>query len=126
MAKIYAIKAIKLNQDNAKYWGRLGSILQLQGKNQEAKKVYDKVMELNPIYGSRFISNIEELNEEKDIEMNNILSTTLSTLLNDNIMTKLNEPEFLRRIETFKVNPLLALQDKDMMGLVENIMSKLV
>ena len=60
-----AIKATRLNPDNAKSWGRLGSCLNVLGRNNQAICAFKKAYELEP-------TNENYKNEaEKKSELNN-------------------------------------------------------
>ena len=64
-----AIKATRLNPDNAKSWGRLGSCLNILGRKQQAVCAFKKAYELEPT--NENYKNEAEKKSEKESELNN-------------------------------------------------------
>lgn len=122
----YAIIALKLNNKSAKYWGRLGSILHYMNRKNEALKAYEKTMELDSIYGLKFVDNMEQIKNKK-INMDNLVDNVMNTILEDkDIMSNLSNPYFINKIESYQINPLQALNDPMIMNMLKTVMRKIV
>jgi tetratricopeptide (TPR) repeat protein len=81
-----AIKATRLNPDNAKSWGRLGSCLNVLGRKQQAVCAFKKAYELEPTNENykKEAEAEEKSKKEKESELNNSDTEDEDSENNDN------------------------------------------
>jgi len=139
-----AVQALKLEQTNAKLWGRLGASLYGSNNLEESLSAYKKAYELdNKNIYKAMISEIEmKLEKIKDLltecsyedlaldesnsDQNNLMSKMFSSVLtNQSIVDKLSNPEFQSKLLAMQDNPFEALNDKDIMSVMSEMMKGL-
>lgn len=146
-----AVTSTKIKPDWGKAWGRLGAALYGQDKLDEALVAYNKANELEPsalytdmieeikqnIIGikNKMVS-METLNSMQNPSMQNssmenqsmekLFSTMLDSVIsNPKIMEKLIDPEFQGKILSMQSNPMEALNDKEVMEMMSEMMKNL-
>jgi tetratricopeptide (TPR) repeat protein len=138
-----AVLATKLNSDNAKAWGRVGSCLLVLNRNKEAQIAFQTAFDLDKTNESyRMLSkNVddEDTEDEMDnlektfnnINLNSILNNSPENMIsnifsniisNESLITKLSEPEFQKTLVSYEKNPLNALKDKELMILMNDLL----
>jgi len=136
-----AVKTTKLKPDWGKAWGRLGAALYGMEKMDESLVAYNKANQLEPseIYTEMMEQIKEKLKDMKDKLINENLSETInnpqmnnlfsnlfdSVISNPNIMEKLTDPEFQGKVLSLQNNPLEAMKDKDVMGIMGEMMKSI-
>ena len=134
-----AVASTKLNPDWGKAWGRLGAALYGQNKLDEAFVAYNKANELEP--SNIYVEMIKEIkqnminiknnlfsNDQKvqNPSMENLFSTMFDSVIsNPKIMEKLTNPVFQGKILSMQSNPLEALNDKEVMSIMSEMMKNL-
>ena len=141
MALIDAVNTTKLKPDWGKAWGRLGAALYGKNKLDEALVAYNKANELEPLYiytqmmeqiknllknmKSKLIDeNISETIDNPQIGnlFNNLFDSVIS---NPKIMEKLTDPEFQGKVLSLQNNPIEAMKDKELMGVMGEMMKSM-
>ena len=139
-----AARALKIEQTNAKLWGRLGASLYGSNNLEESLSAYKKAYELdNKNIYKAMISDIEmKLEKIKDLltecsyedlaldennsDQNNLMSKMFSSVLtNQSIVEKLSNPDFQSKLLAMQDNPFEALNDKDIMSVMSEMMKGL-
>lgn len=137
-ALIDAANCTKLKPDWGKAWGRLGAALYGLDKFDDALVSYNKANELEPseIY-EKMISEIKSkfnniksilVNEGlpeavKNSEMGNLFANMFDTVIdNPKIFEKLTDPTFQSKVISMQTNPMDALKDKEVMGIMMEMM----
>ncbi len=150
-----AKKIIKLKPDWAKGWARLGSCLELTNNNEKAEVAYKKAFELEPLNESyqklsklseqeiksysnnflnkdknEFIDNIRKLKElkkdPKDLLIGDNSNKMIDKMLsNDKILNKIMDINFQQKIMSMSKNPMEALNDKETMDLMIEMMKQM-
>lgn len=136
-----AIKTTKLKPDWGKAWGRLGAALYGQDKLDEALVAYNKANELDPseIYTQMMNQIKEELKTMKSKLIDENISETVGNPLmsglfnnlfdsirsNPKIMEKLTNPEFQGKVLSLQNNPMEAMKDKEVMGIMSEMMKSI-
>ncbi|KAF0990486.1 hypothetical protein HZS_8177 [Henneguya salminicola] len=100
-----AKKTIELSPTWAKGYSRLGTALEYLGKQTDAIEAYKKGLEYDPNNAqlSNALNNLET-NMTQDDDSKNFLN-------NANFAELLKDPEFLRKMSTFKDNPMAFMND---------------
>ena len=133
-----AVASTKLKPDWGKAWGRLGAALYGQNKLDEAFVAYNKANELEP--SNIYVEMIEEIKQNiieiknnlisndtiHNASMENLFSTMFDSVIsNPKIMEKLTNPVFQGKILSMQSNPLEALNDKEVMSIMSEMMKNL-
>jgi len=134
-----AVKSTKLKPDWGKAWGRLGAALYGQDKLDEALVAYNKANELEP--SNIYTEMIDEIKQNiisiknnlfskesksQNSSMENLFSTMFDSVIsNPKIMEKLTNPEFQNKVLMMQSNPLQALNDKEVMNIMSDMMKNL-
>lgn len=145
-----AARCTKLKPDWAKAWGRLGAGLYQKNKLNEALVSYSKAQELEPnqMYESMIIEIKEKLNKVSQVpnlmdmiknnpfnlpknmdptqnpQFGNLFNNMIETVVsNPKIMEKISNPDFQDKM--LKLQPLDALKDSDIMGLMGEMMKNI-
>jgi len=120
-----AKESIKLNQNYAKAWSRLGSCLLATNQKDEAKVAFSQALQLNPDnkeYKKLVEEEVKEEEEEEDEEINNILA-------NLSFMKKLKEEDKAKEVRKTSI-PLEAISELEKMipldGVMGNIFNKMM
>ena len=136
-----AVLATKLNSNNAKAWGRVGSCLLVLNRNKEAQIAFQTAYELDKTNDHFKMlssnSNDDDTEDELDNNFNNLdmnallnnnfTNTSMSNLFshilsNETLLNKISEPEFQKTLVSYEKNPLAALKDKDIMNLMNDLL----
>jgi stress-induced-phosphoprotein 1 len=134
-----AVMSTKLKPDWGKAWGRLGAALYGQDKLDEALVAYNKANELEP--SNIYTEMIDEIKQNiisiknnlfskesksQNSSMENLFSTMFDSVIsNPKIMEKLTNPEFQNKVLMMQSNPLQALNDKEVMNVMSDMMKNL-
>jgi stress-induced-phosphoprotein 1 len=134
-----AVLSTKLKPDWGKAWGRLGAALYGQDKLDEALVAYNKANELEP--SNIYVEMMDEIKQNiiniknnlfsdesktQNPSMENLFSTMFDSVIsNPKIMEKLINPEFQSKVLTMQSNPLQALNDKEVMNIMSEMMKNL-
>jgi stress-induced-phosphoprotein 1 len=134
-----AVMSTKLKPDWGKAWGRLGAALYGQDKLDEALVAYNKANELEP--SNIYTEMIDEIKQNiisiknnlfskesksQNSSMENLFSTMFDSVIsNPKIMEKLTNPEFQNKVLLMQSNPLQALNDKEVMNVMSDMMKNL-
>ena len=134
-----AVMSTKLKPDWGKAWGRLGAALYGQDKLDEALVAYNKANELEP--SNIYVEMIDEIKQNiisiknnlfskesksQNSSMENLFSTMFDSVIsNPKIMEKLTNPEFQNKVLMMQSNPLQALNDKEVMNVMSDMMKNL-
>jgi tetratricopeptide (TPR) repeat protein len=148
MALSDTTEAIKLKSDNAKAWGRLGSILTLLKKSNNAKIAYTKAYNLdktNKIFKNlleKYDYNSDTDTEDEDYAINKnikelkemainfnkrgskteIINSLIKNMMTDNFLTeRLNDKDFQNKILNYSKNPFDALKDNEILSMMKNL-----
>jgi tetratricopeptide (TPR) repeat protein len=141
-----AIKATKLNPDNAKSWGRLGSCLNVLGRNSQSIRAFKKAYELEPTnknYKKEIVENTESNDSDTEDECtcegkydkeitsltktlqsidllnNNMVDNILNNMLsNEELIKKISDTSFQTKILSYQNNPFEVLKDKETISLM--------
>lgn len=118
-----AIKTTKLRPECSKVWGRLGAALYGQHKFEEALIAYNKANELEPleIY-TQMVEQIKGVLQTMKPKLMDILQIYDSVKSDPKIMEKLADPEFQNRVLSLQNNPMEAMNDKEVMDIINNMM----
>lgn len=133
-----AVKTTKLRPDWGKAWGRVGASLYGLDKIDDALIAYNKANELDPKdFYNKMINQIKsELNEVKNTVMEtclnefnnnpfmeNLLDNVFDSVIsNPTILEKLGNPEFQKKIMSLQQNPMQAMYDNEIMGVLSEMM----
>jgi len=125
-----AVTSTKLKPDWGKAWGRLGAALYGQDKLDEALVAYNKANELEPL--EIYTTMIEQIKREKVIEetmnnplINNLFNNLSESIFDPKIMEKLSDPVFQNKVLSFQNNPLEAIKDKEILGIMNDIFTNM-
>jgi tetratricopeptide (TPR) repeat protein len=123
MALRDCIMTTKLKPDWGKAWGRLGANLYKMNRMDDALTAYTKANELdeNPIY----IDMIKTITNKNNISIDLFDSMMTSMLSNNKLMSKMMDPSFQTKILTMQSNPFDALNDDEVMGVLNNMMENM-
>ena len=120
------LKEVLRNNPNwAKAWGRLGASLYGLSQYDKSLKAYNKAYELEKDNNIATIyKNMIEIIEDKTNkgDFNSILTSILS---NKDVMNTINDNNFKTKVLSYSNNPFGLLKDKEVMGLLNNVLSKL-
>jgi len=133
-----AVNTTKIKPDSGKAWGRLGAALYGLEKFDESLVAYNKANELEPseIY-IQMMNQIKEhfkiikskLIDENNSEtidnpqMNNLFGNLFDLVTsNPKIMEKLTDPDFQGKVLSLQNNPIEAMKDKEIMGIMSEMM----
>lgn len=123
MALRDCIATTKLKPDWGKAWGRLGANLYKMNRREDALTAYNKANELdeNPIY----IDMIQKIEQKNDVSVDLIDNMMTTLMTNDKIMRKMMDPSFQSKILTMQSNPFDALNDDEVMEVLNNMMENM-
>jgi stress-induced-phosphoprotein 1 len=133
-----AVNTTKIKPDSGKAWGRLGAALYGLEKFDESLVAYNKANELEPseIY-IQMMNQIKEhfkiiksklINENNsetidNPQMNNLFGNLFDLVTsNPKIMEKLTDPDFQGKVVSLQNNPIEAMKDKEIMGIMSEMM----
>jgi tetratricopeptide (TPR) repeat protein len=145
-----AIKASKLNPDNAKAWGRVGSCLLALKRTEEANVAFDRAHQLDPL-NEEYLKLLNEpkseeaIDEVKDNNMDemmkklksmkdNMSELPIESLMgplfnkfmnNQKLVSLATDSNFQNKMLQYKSNPLEAMKDPKIMDLVGDVLKEL-
>jgi tetratricopeptide (TPR) repeat protein len=125
-AKIAFLKAFELEPNNEEY-----KKLALDENIVEEENDDDMIAIMNKLKNLNFIKNmdkdtfpkgaIEEL--EKIVPLDGVMGNILNKMMNnENLLSLMDDNEFQKKMESYSTNPLLAMQDPQIMNLMKDIL----
>jgi tetratricopeptide (TPR) repeat protein len=123
MALRDCIQVTKLKPEWGKAWGRLGANLYKLGKLSDALTAYNKANELE--YNIIYLDMIKKIEHENN-NSTDIMDQMISAMLDSNVlMEKMMDSNFQSKILSMQDDPFKAMNDSEIMGLMDNIISKI-
>lgn len=129
-----AIKCTSLNPDWPNAWARLGKALVCLERFQDAITVYRKANELHTNHENYnkhidgILSKLQENLQEglpKEIQESNMVDVFSSIIKNPLILEAIMNPAIQQKVFAMRSNPMEALNDPDILGVMINMMSVL-
>ena len=122
-----AKESIKLNQNYAKAWSRLGSCLLAKDRKEEAKVAFSQALQLNP--ENEEYKKLAKSDEEEEEEEDEDLKKIMSKIKDLNFMKKINEEDKAKEKKKIEI-PLEAISELEKMipldGVMGNIFNKMM
>ena len=121
-----AIKSTILKQDNAKAWGRVGSCLLALKKNKQAILAFDKAYQLEPTNEEyKKLSNNENNNYVLP-NMEGLMGNLFNKMMTNQKLIKLALDQNVQgKLENYKTNPLLAMENPAIRDLIKDVFNEL-
>ena len=127
-----AITSTVLKPDNAKGWGRVGSCLTALGRDEEASAAFDKASELdstNEVYKKLSTKQVHipiVLPKITDLGLEGLMGNLFKKMMHNEKLIKLaSNEQFKTKMTDYQINPLAAMNNPDMMDLVNDVLKEL-
>lgn len=120
-----AIKSTILKQDNAKAWGRVGSCLLALKKDKQATLAFNKAYQLEPTN-----EEYKKLSNNKNSyvlpNMEGLMGNLFNKMMNNKKLIKLALDQNVQgKLENYKSNPLLAMENPAIRDLIKDVFNEL-
>jgi tetratricopeptide (TPR) repeat protein len=125
-AKIAFLKAYELESDNEEYKKlALDESVEEEENDDDMVAIMDKIKNLNFIksmdkdtFPKEVISEIEKM-----LPLDGVMGNILNKMMNNkNLLSLMDDNEFQKKMDSYSSNPLLAMSDPQIMGLMKDIL----